>query len=131
MTTTVVLHSLGYGHKGLRYRVTLDGVEIATDTTDPEHAAARALLALGITGSFETHYEDGRAGMCFGDIEETAKWMVVDHHKTGLATVPWTSFPTSLFDRQRVIPAGELPMSHIVFDLLQPPPATYRLEDLI
>ena len=47
----VFIELIGYGARGNRYRVLHDGIVIVEHTRDPEHDAARALLALGITGA--------------------------------------------------------------------------------
>jgi hypothetical protein len=53
------------------YDVQLDGVTIVADSRDPEHDAARALLARGITGT-ATVFDGGKARTVIPDIEKAA-----------------------------------------------------------
>jgi hypothetical protein len=78
-----VLHPVP-GSNGYRYTVTLDGEEIVTLGRDPEHEAARACLARGITGRLEL--VDANTGMVRTrfDIERAAKLTVVERDAGGL-----------------------------------------------
>ena len=58
------------------YNVVFDGDLIITDSRDPEHDLARALLARGVTGTVTLH--DGNTGKprTIINIEKTAQWSV-------------------------------------------------------
>ena len=66
--TTVVLSETGPG----RYAVRLGDEVIVEATRDPEHDAARALLARGITGPMVTTRANGVPCMRFASIEGMA-----------------------------------------------------------
>jgi hypothetical protein len=99
--TRVVLNPDRHG----RYHVTLDGEEIVWASRDPEHDAARALLARGFTGPFETVGEDGVVRMRFRDVAETAKWSIVEESRDGLRRRLWSG----PHNPDTAPPAGETP----------------------
>ena len=67
-----------------RYDVTLGGMTIVTDSSDPEHDAARALLARGLTG--KATMVDGNTGKARMriNIEQAAQWRCSEEDKGGL-----------------------------------------------
>lgn len=76
----VTLHPtwVGGARYGYVYDVTLDGEVIVSRSHDPEYDAARALLARGLTGRFETiDSKTGKPRMRF-DIEKAAGLCVVE-----------------------------------------------------
>ena len=60
-----------------RYDVRLCEEVIVRGSRDPEHDAARALLARGITGPMTTMRANGMVCMHFASIEKTARLTVV------------------------------------------------------
>jgi hypothetical protein len=85
------------GERGQYYRVYFEGAVLIEDTWNPEFEACRALVARGITGRLETW----RAGkthpdMIIPDIEEGARWTVVENDKEGPVIRSWEPFPEHL-----------------------------------
>jgi hypothetical protein len=73
--TTLILHELGKG----RYRVDLDNGEVLVASAyDPEHAAARALMARGVTGQLQTLHAGSPTICLSGDIAAMAQLSVTD-----------------------------------------------------
>jgi hypothetical protein len=70
------------GERGQYYRVYFEGAVLIEDTWNPEFEACRALVARGITGRLET-WRAGKShpGMIVPDIEEGARWTVVENDK--------------------------------------------------
>ena len=69
---------VGGARYGYLYDVKLDGQTIVSRSRDPEYDAARALLARGLTGRFETiDATTGKPRMRF-DIEKAARLCVVE-----------------------------------------------------
>jgi hypothetical protein len=87
--TSVTLHPL---HKG-RYRASLSGVLLVESSRDPEHDAARTLLARGITGRMTTIGLDGKPRMHF-DIETAARQQAVEGN-SGPKIVSWSGLDRS------------------------------------
>jgi hypothetical protein len=76
-----------------RWRVVWRGEEIVASTRDPEHAAARALVARGVTGRMVS-YVDGRRSMLWPSIEKAAGRGVVEKANGGTPRVgKWTPHP--------------------------------------
>ena len=72
---TVILHPADrFGN----YDVELDGEVIVSGSHDPEHAAARVMLAMGMAGPFRTVGPTGRLRMTFPSVEMAARQMVVE-----------------------------------------------------
>ena len=83
---------------GKYYRVLFPGCTVLIeDTWNPEFEACRALVARGITGRLET-WCAGKThpGLIFPDIEEGARWTVVENDKEGPAIKRWEPFPEHL-----------------------------------
>jgi hypothetical protein len=74
-----------------RYSASLGDEVIVKNHRDPEHAAARVLLARGITGRMTTVGVDGKPRMHF-DIEKAAPWTVREDD-VGMQLVRWKPFP--------------------------------------
>lgn len=88
----VVIEPLGRGSRGTRYRVWYDGGVLVEHTRDPEHDAARALLALGIAGTMETWRHGAKHPSMRGDIVSSARLSVSETEKFGPRLVAWRSF---------------------------------------
>lgn len=88
----VFIELIGYGARGNRYRVLRDGIVIVEHTRDPEHDAARALLALGITGVMETWRHGALHPSMKGDIASRARLSVSETEKFGPRVVAWRPF---------------------------------------
>lgn len=92
--TQVELRSVWIGQKtGYVWDVLLNGEEIVHHSADPEHDAARALLARGLTGPFET-IRDGVVVLRFKDIEATARYRTGETKNGGPRTQRWEAFPS-------------------------------------
>lgn len=86
-----------------RYRVVWEGGTLVARARDPEHEAARALQALGISGLMQT-FVRGTASMVL-DIARVAKCMVVENSR-GLRVMPWRPIDPIKRDRLRLSHAG-------------------------
>ena len=64
--------------QGARWRVWHAGAVLVDNTRDPEHAAARALLARGITGRAETYSMGGTVARIRFDIATKAQFSMDD-----------------------------------------------------
>src|SRR5689334_8456489 len=87
----VTLHPIWVGgaRYGYLYDATFDGQTIVSRSHDPEYDAARALLARGLTGHFETI--DGKTGqrrMRF-DVAKAARLCVVEEDGRRLRIRKW------------------------------------------
>lgn len=97
---SIYLHPTKQSSRGQVYRVTLhspDGEVIVTNSRDPEHAAARELVARGYLGSMCTFGPDSRLGnwaarMTFPDIAITAKRKMKEGSLTALRVAPYQPF---------------------------------------
>jgi hypothetical protein len=67
------------------YDVVFDGETIVTDSRDPEHDLARALLARGIKGNVTLHDGPTRKPRTVVNIEKAAPWCV----GSNLDRYPW------------------------------------------
>ena len=75
-----------------RYDVQPGEEVIVRGSRDPEHDAARALLARGITGPMTTMRANGMVCMHLVSIEKTAHWSVREDD-VGLRLQRWKPFP--------------------------------------
>ncbi len=73
------------------YRVTYRGTELAV-AGDPEHAACRALLAMGVTGSLRTRWKSAAHDAMALDIERGAGRRTSEG-EGGLSLKPFVEFP--------------------------------------
>jgi hypothetical protein len=80
------------GERGQRYRVYFEGTVLVEDTRDPEHDAARALLARGIRGQFETWRLGGSHPSVRGDIEACALLTTEESAKIGPRVRSWRTY---------------------------------------
>jgi hypothetical protein len=78
------------GERGQRYRVLHAGGVLIEDTWNPEFDAARALVALGVTGQAEI-WRDGKAVSTM-DIEAAAESTIVENASVGPRLSPWMPF---------------------------------------
>ena len=90
---------------GQRYRVYFQDAVLIEDTWNPEFEACRALVARGVTGRLEVW----RAGKTYPDlivpdIEEGARWTVVENDREGPVIKRWEPFPDHL--QQGAVPHG-------------------------
>ena len=90
--TDVQLSPLAYGRRGQKYAVHWHGQIIVAASLDPEHDAARALLARGISGTMRTVDKAGVVRMML-DIEKAAKLTVIEEDSRGLRVRAWMPFP--------------------------------------
>ena len=74
-----------------RYDVQLDDEVVVRGSRDPEHDAARALLARGIVGPMTTTRANGVPCMYFASIEDTARLTVMETAK-GFEVRRWKAF---------------------------------------
>lgn len=88
----VFIERIGHGARGNRYRVLHDGIVIVEHTRDLEHDAARALLALGLTGRMETWRHGALHPSMKGDIASTARLSVSENEKFGPRHIAWRPF---------------------------------------
>jgi len=95
--TDVLLRPLAYGRRGQKYAVLLHGEIIVGASLDPEHDAARVLVARGITGTMQTVDEAGNVRMRL-DIEKVAH-LAVREDDAGLRIVKWRPFPSARSSR--------------------------------
>jgi hypothetical protein len=72
-----------------RWSVAYAGAVIVASSPDPEHDAARALLALGLTGRMETWSEGRTSPRVIGDIERMAGFRMTEEDQQGLRRVKW------------------------------------------
>jgi hypothetical protein len=85
------------GERGKYYRVYFQDAVLIEDTWNPEFEACRALVARGVTGRFETWRADKPySGLIVPDIEEVARWTVVENDKEGPVIRRWEPFPEHL-----------------------------------
>jgi hypothetical protein len=94
MTTRIYIDGLPrYTNRGARYVVRLqDGPVLLTDAAEPLTDGARALVALGITGSVELWDAERPYPQISGDIERLAGITVKDDRKTSPRFAPWRPF---------------------------------------
>ena len=90
------------GERGQYYRVHFEGAVLIEDTWNPEFEACRALVARGVTGRLETW----RTGKTVPDIEEGARWTVVENDKEGPVIKRWEPFPEHL--QPDAVPRGRV-----------------------
>jgi hypothetical protein len=88
-----------------RYGVFVDDEMLVANSADPEHAAARALMRLGITGTAQTiDARSGRQRLRF-DIEVFAQTTVEETSRGGLRIRKWR--PNHLYTRSRGMSAQQ------------------------
>lgn len=78
---------------GQRWQVTIDGQILIDRARDPEHEAARLLLARGLTGRMLT-YVGGRPSMILS-IEAAAGFTIIEGSATSLRRTKWQPFGAS------------------------------------
>jgi hypothetical protein len=86
-----------YSDRGQLYRTRLDGPHgevLCQQTVSPVCPSCRALLALGITGPFETWREGVPYACMRGDIEITAGLTVKEPDRGAIAFARWNAFPS-------------------------------------
>jgi hypothetical protein len=88
----------GYGERGALCNVRLAGELIVLRSVDPEHDAARVLMARGISGPFETIGADGRTRMRFASIEAAASVTMTEKDRDGLQLRRWLTPATTQSD---------------------------------
>ena len=85
--------------RGQVYSVLLGDDVIVARSYDPEHAACRALVAKGFTGSAEFWSQDiDHPRMLIRDIEKAAQFTVSESGAHGPRVIPYEPFPTDRFD---------------------------------
>jgi hypothetical protein len=85
---------LSSSRPGSAARVRFGGEVLIEDTWNPEFEGCHAIVARGFTGPFEV-WRTGKAhpDMFIPDIEEGARWTVVENDKEGPAIKRWEPFP--------------------------------------
>ena len=78
------------GERGCRYRVLYGGEIVIWDTWNPEYDAARALVAMGVTGKVEV-WRDGKVASTM-DIEGAAKLTISENAQGGRKVARWKAF---------------------------------------
>ena len=66
------------GNSGYCYDATFNGEQVVTDSTDPEHDLARALLAKGVTGVIEIVEAESGKARTFVNVVPAAKWSIFE-----------------------------------------------------
>jgi hypothetical protein len=90
MTRRVFIACTGYTDTGARYRVTdEDGRLLVANTRDPAFAAARALLAKGVTGRLEVWRASATFPAMILDIERAALLRTVETETEGPKLAKW------------------------------------------
>ena len=92
MIVRITLERLGSGARGDRWRVLHDGIVIVESSRDPEHDAARALAALGLTGTIETRHAGSAIVAMRFDIAKAAGRTVIEGERTGPKFGRWQQF---------------------------------------
>ena len=114
MITRIVIEPTGVrGERGCHYRVLYGGEIMIWDTWNPEFDAARALVALGVTGKVEV-LREGKVASTM-DIEGAAKLTIAENAQAGPKVtrhVPfspgWVPPPAAVSGCPGVlVPAGE------------------------
>jgi hypothetical protein len=88
----VSLEKIGTGARGDRWRVLHDGIVIIESSRDPEHDAARALEALGLTGTIETRHVGSTVVSMRLDIVTAVRRTVIEGDRSGPRFGPWRPF---------------------------------------
>src|SRR5262245_39728498 len=107
------------GERGQYYRVYFRDDVLIEDTWNPEFEACRALVARGVTGRLEVMRPSADfpdrliRGLIFPDIEEGARWTVVENDKEGPVIRRWVPYPDHLHQdavsaSTRLSPAADL-----------------------
>jgi hypothetical protein len=92
MIRRIYIDCIGYGKTGANYRITdEDGRLLVPNTRDPEFAAARALLAKGVTGRLEVWRASAMFPAMTMDIEKAAGLRTMETESEGPKFVKWNS----------------------------------------
>jgi hypothetical protein len=94
------VHKEGVKYTGL-FSVEFDGEIVVVCSRDPEHDAARALLAKGITGKLAFVDAQTSEPRTFIDIEKAAKRTVRENRRDGPRFAKWEPMSESAFQRTR------------------------------
>jgi hypothetical protein len=86
------------------YRVTYDGQTLLARCRCPLLDACRALLAKGVTGRLELCSPGSASFDVSIDIEEGAKWTILETETESLRLVRWTPSPWKGISRRGVAP---------------------------
>jgi hypothetical protein len=78
--------------------VSFKGEVIGTSWRDPEHSAARAFLARGLTGPIQTTDARGRVRMRFPSVEKAGRLCVAEDARGGLYLRKWRLFTGGRLD---------------------------------
>ena len=92
MIVPVTLERIGSGARGDRWRVIHDGIVLVESSRDPEHDAARALTALGLTGTIETRHPRSAIVSMRLDISKAATSTVIENKRSGPRLGRWQPF---------------------------------------
>ncbi|MEW5964189.1 MAG: hypothetical protein AB1749_11570 [Pseudomonadota bacterium] len=89
----IELERMGCTARGDRWRVWFKGAVLIASARDPEHGAARALLALGYTGMVEVWHIGAAHPAIRLDIEQSAVRTVVESERHGPRLRMWRPRP--------------------------------------
>ncbi len=92
MIVPITLQRISTGVRGDRWRVAHDGIVIVKSSREPEHDAARALSALGLTGTIETRHIGSTVVSMRLDILKAASRTVIENERTGPTFGRWQPF---------------------------------------
>jgi hypothetical protein len=82
--------SLIRGRRGQHYMARFGGEVIVADSWNPVFGACRLLVDRGFTGRFEVwRTGKGHPDMLIPDIEEAARWTVLENENAGPVIVRW------------------------------------------
>jgi hypothetical protein len=102
LTHRIELHVVRYGGRGPVYRVSYDGQTLLASSRCPLLDACRALLTRGVTGRLEL-WRSGRTSFdVAADIEEGAKWTILETETESLRLARWTPSPWKGISRRGV-----------------------------
>jgi hypothetical protein len=88
--------------RGQKYAVLLDGKVIVASAYDPEYAACRALVALGITGRLEVwRSEAAYPAIIIRDIEKAAGLTIREDARHGPAVIEFRPMPPRVIASRR------------------------------
>ena len=92
MIVPVTLQRIRTGACGDRWRVSHNSIVIVENSRDPEHDAARALGALGLTGTLETRHAGSETISLRLNIVNAASRTVIENERTGPTCGRWQPF---------------------------------------
>jgi hypothetical protein len=86
----ILIKPTNVGHRGQLYRVTYEGEMLVEGSRNPEYDAARALLAIGVTGQAETWRHGAAVPSMRINIELAEQRTIEESATVGLKLRRWT-----------------------------------------